>query len=192
MARPQAYNTDDALQRATELFWSQGYGATSIDQLLVVMGLSRSSLYHAFGDKRELFIKAMDFYAVQMDPFLEALQFATDPILAIQTLFEAVHLDPDQQIREKGCMFVNTVVELSEVDNILVLHAAKHMQKLNRAFEACFASCITAGTLSPEKNPRALANFFMSVNKGLRVSVRHGSSLRELRDVMETALQVLD
>ena len=89
MARPQAYNTDDALQRATELFWSQGYGATSIDQLLVVMGLSRSSLYHAFGDKRELFIKAMDFYAVQMDPFLEALQFATDPILAIQTLLKS-------------------------------------------------------------------------------------------------------
>jgi TetR/AcrR family transcriptional regulator, transcriptional repressor for nem operon len=191
MARPQAYDTQQALQQASELFWAQGYSATSIDQLLEVMGLSRSSLYHAFGDKRSLFLQVLEFFASQMDPVCEMLTVADNPAQVVRTFFEQTHLNVADPNRHKGCLLVNTVVELADVDVELVATAATHLKRLEQALCTCFERGVASGQLAADKDPQALAQFFMSVNKGLRVSMRHGASNDEIRAVAETALLVL-
>ena len=60
MARLQEFNTEEALRKAMNMFWQKGYEATSLADLLEAMGLSKSSLYAAFGGNRELFIAAFD------------------------------------------------------------------------------------------------------------------------------------
>jgi TetR/AcrR family transcriptional regulator, transcriptional repressor for nem operon len=191
MARPQAYDTHQALQQASELFWAQGYSATSIDQLLEVMGLSRSSLYHAFGDKRSLFLLVLEFFASQMDPICDMLSKADNPEQVVRMFFEQTHLNAADPNRHKGCLLVNTVVELADVDIELVATAAAHLKRLEQALCTCFERGVASGHLAADKDPRALAQFFMNVNKGLRVSMRHGASNDEIRAVAETALLVL-
>ena len=66
MARPKAFDVDQALERAMELFWRQGYLATSLPDLVEHMGIGRQSLYDTFGDKRQLFLQALDRYAAVM------------------------------------------------------------------------------------------------------------------------------
>jgi AcrR family transcriptional regulator len=85
MARPIEFDKDKALDRALLLFWEKGYQATSLQDLLQELGISRSSLYAAFGDKRNLFIECLDLFAERTQlvllkagqgrPALEALQF---------------------------------------------------------------------------------------------------------------------
>lgn len=191
MARPQAYDTQQALLQASQLFWAQGYSATSIDQLLEVMGLSRSSLYHAFGDKRSLFLQVMAFFASQMDPMYDMLTMADNPEQVVRMFFEQTHLNPDDPNRDKGCLLVNTVVELADVDEELVTTAVVYLSRLEQALCTCFERGIVSGRLSADKNPQALAQFFMNINKGMRVSMRHGASIHEIRAVAETALLVL-
>lgn len=62
MARPREFDADIALDRATDVFWAKGYEATSLDDLCEATGLSRSSLYAAFGTKRDLLLQSVDRY----------------------------------------------------------------------------------------------------------------------------------
>src|SRR5215510_10816443 len=64
--RPRAYDPDTALARATETFWKAGYAGTSLDDLGTAMGMNRPSLYGAFGDKRDLYIKTLEHYRDQV------------------------------------------------------------------------------------------------------------------------------
>src|ERR1700759_5024209 len=60
--RPRSYDPELGLQRATETFWKKGYAATSLDDLAAAMGMNRPSLYAGFGDKRALYLKALNRY----------------------------------------------------------------------------------------------------------------------------------
>ena len=62
MARQKEFDREEALDRAMAAFWSKGYAATSIEDLVAHMGIQRGSLYGTFGDKRRLFLAALDRY----------------------------------------------------------------------------------------------------------------------------------
>src|SRR3546814_21123720 len=72
MARPKGFDTAAALERAMELFWQQGYAATSMEQLVAAMGISRQSLYDTYGDKHALFLAALDSYCAMLEAALLA------------------------------------------------------------------------------------------------------------------------
>ena len=92
MARPRTFDRDEVLDRAVQLFWTQGYERTSVQDLVDSMGIQRGSLYAAFGDKKHLFLEALDRYEQtfrgEMERLLDGPGRAHDGIRAV---FEAQH-----------------------------------------------------------------------------------------------------
>ena len=157
------------------------------------MDLNRSSLYNTFGDKRQLFLKVMDRYCQcvvgpnfslldQPGPALPALR------KFVQTMIQAGLADPQR----RGCLVANTIMELGP-------HEPDIAGKLNRIFkmgEDTFFSVLTRAKgqneLGPEKDPRILARFFMTMMQGTIVMIKAGASANALTQTTDTALSILD
>src|SRR5215470_7162266 len=91
MARPRSFDPDDALARAMEAFWAKGYEGTSLADLVAATGLNKGSLYAAFGDKRRLYLAAIERYErVAIDATIARLRDAVDPAAAIAAVFDGV------------------------------------------------------------------------------------------------------
>src|SRR5260370_36903102 len=87
MARPREFEREEALERATEVFWAKGYASTSTDDLLTAMGIGRQSLYNAFQDKRALYLEALERYQrTTIAGHLQRLNRAASPIAGVQPL----------------------------------------------------------------------------------------------------------
>lgn len=129
LGRPRSFDPDAALRAALEVFWQQGYEATSLDDLNRAMGLSRSSFYAFFGSKHAVLMAAVRLYA---DERFAALTDQTksnpDPRAAVGAML-AVIADVDGGAR--GCLFVNAVAELAPGDHELVAFAQAHTRRVH-------------------------------------------------------------
>ncbi len=190
MARTKEYNKDQALQDAMILFWTQGYSATSVQQLLDIMGLSRSSMYAEFGNKRDLFLEALSRYNNSIDQLIDGISKAVDPADAVKEFYRIGFTQQPDDLRHKGCFMVNTIVELRHVDDELSSIAANSFNQIEEAFTKCFQKCIVNGTLRHDCKPEALAAFFMTLFKGMRVTGSQGVSENYLDSVIEPSLVV--
>ncbi len=190
MARTKAYDKNKALEDAMTLFWAQGYTATSVQQLLDVMSISRSSMYSEFGNKRDLFVEVMSLYFSLTNELINVVSRADDPADAIRDFYEIGFVQQSNTLLYRGCLLVNTILELRDVDNELSLIAAQYFDEVEKAFVNCFQKCASSGTLHPRHDPEMLASFFVTVIKGMRVVARQIPSENYLRGVIETALTI--
>src|SRR5215831_79435 len=116
MARPKDYDRDDVLLGARDLFWEQGYEATSITELEERTGLNRSSLYHEFGSKYGLFEAALDCYADRVIAMLFAdLRDESARLDTVASLFTrlAEAFRSEAAVSTRGCLMVNSIAELA-------------------------------------------------------------------------------
>ena len=133
MARPRAFDTGAALDEVTAAFWNRGYEATSLADLEAGTGLSRSSLYQAFGGKREMFEAALTHYQEQqIDPILRGLEApgAGLPELRayLSTLARILRSDPE--LAQRGCLVVNSMSELASHDEDARLTSMAYRQRI--------------------------------------------------------------
>ena len=186
MARPLEFDRDAALDRAMRVFWRQGYQAASLPDLLAEMGISRSSLYAAFGDKRGLMLECLDLFATRTLQILSRARDGQPPLEALRRFFDRSVVDPPGGKAEWGCLLVNTVLEMADVEDALSAHAAARLGEVQAGFEACLrdAGC-------PPAQADELAAFLMLVNQGLRVSSRRAQPLEARRDQIATTFRVL-
>lgn len=186
MARPLEFDRDAALDRAMRVFWRQGYQAASLPDLLTDMGISRSSLYAAFGDKRGLMLECVDLFARRTLQILARARAANPPLEALRGFFDRSVIEPPGGQSEWGCLLVNTVLELAEVDDGISAHAGARLAEV----EAGFADCLRDAGCAADQ-ARDLAAFLMLVNQGLRVSSRRDLPLQARRDQIATTFRVL-
>lgn len=191
MARIKEYDSHEALEAAMMLFWAQGYTATSVQQLLDVMGISRSSMYSEFGNKRDLFVEVLSLYNFLTQELIGTISRANDPIGAVKDFYEVGFVQQPDKVLYRGCLFVNTILELRDVDNELSKLAAGYFDEVERELAECFQKCISNGTLHEQNQPAILASFFITTIKGMRVVARQNPGEEYLRGVIETALLVL-
>ena len=191
MARPAEFDRQEALENAMMLFWSQGYTATSVQQLLDCMGISRSSLYAAFGTKRDLFVEVLHHFHEMSKELAQVMAEAQDPVRGIRDFFEMGFFRYSDQWISQGCLLVNTILEMDGVDNDLCAIAAGHVDEIENAFAEYFRRCSADGTLPKGHDPEALARFVMTLVKGMRVAVRQKAGEAYLRGIVETALLVV-
>src|SRR5580704_13804460 len=128
MARPREFDRDEALDHATRVFWAKGYASASTEDLLAAMNIGRQSLYNAFGDKRKLYLEALERYQRESTAIhLERLNSSASPLAGIEALLLGL-ISEDDSVRALGCMGVSSVCEFGAADPELVILRAKWAQ----------------------------------------------------------------
>ncbi|WP_067798606.1 TetR/AcrR family transcriptional regulator [Actinomadura formosensis] len=192
MARTKEFDPDAVLQRALELFWERGYEATSMADLVERLGIARASIYATFGGKHDLYLKALERYLRTADPSLAETLSRPGPVLpAVRALIERYAEESAGDRRRRGCLVVNTAVELAARD----AEAARLVESSWSFLEASLTSALmrarAQGELPPEKDPRALARFLLVLLQGMRVLGRAPAGEERLRDAAREALSLL-
>jgi len=133
MARPREFDMQEALNAAMSEFWERGYEATSMEDLLNAMGLTKGSLYKAFGDKHNLFLLSLQGYLDRLfETMKEAVESSGDPEESLSTLMGLVENLCCKQVTPKGCFAVNTVVELSQRDEKASEILKRHLVRVEK------------------------------------------------------------
>jgi len=190
MARPREFDVDEALGRATEVFWKRGYEATSVQDLVDALGVNRASLYGTFGDKAQLFSAVLDRYGRQVNGLVErALAPPASGAEAIRAWFQELIRRVTQPGGPRGCLIVGSVSSCTTAPDPLrerVIAAVRASP--DRLQEALARDPKLAG----RDDLRALARFFAAEGHGLAVLARAGVRRQELDAAAEVALKVLE
>ena len=176
-----------------EAFWERGYAATSVNDLLAEMGLSRGSLYDTFGDKKTLFLAALDKYEAQRGHELHNM--LDRPGSAKSALVDFIHMAADcctSEAGRRGCLAGKAAMELAPHDKDIT----EWLREYHRRNIALVARTVARGQQQGEINenlePRAAARFLLNALGGLRLLGTMSPSESEVQDVVELTLKVLD
>lgn len=188
--RPRVFDMDEALDMALKIFWARGYEGASIAELTETIGVSKPSLYAAFGNKEELFYKALMRYASGPVAFVnDVLKEPTARKVAESFLLRAAEFLTDPQ-HPKGCMIVQGALSSGEsaelVRNTLINFRKSYEKKL----EDRFTKAIVDGDLFSDANPKSLAKYLATLHQGMSVQATSGATKDELLDIANIALKI--
>ncbi|MCZ6689791.1 MAG: TetR/AcrR family transcriptional regulator [Planctomycetota bacterium] len=192
MPRQKEFDQAEALARAMDTFWRQGYEAASIADLEGQMRIGRGSMYLAFGDKHSLFVAALDAYC---DKVVEGLSKAIHGAASTKeglAVFLAMRLEEvSLQPESKGCFLSNAIAELAPRDERVTEIATRTLSRLEETIYTSLLRDRKAGRLPKGKRPRALARYLVSSIQGLTVMSRVGMGVATLRDIVGVLLDTL-
>jgi TetR/AcrR family transcriptional repressor of nem operon len=192
MARTKVFDKQEVLDRAMNLFWKKGYNATSAQDLVDHLGISRSSLYDTFGDKHSLFVKALKQYRInRVDPILRLQNSVEDPEACIRLFFESVKEEAVGENSSKGCFVVNSAVELAPVDSEIAAIANAIMRDTEEALCRVIKNGQDIGVFTTNQSARSLARFVFNALNGLRVTVKFNADREVLEEIINACLSVL-
>ncbi|MET9169772.1 TetR/AcrR family transcriptional regulator [Streptomyces misionensis] len=175
--RPREFDKDRTLERALELFWSRGYGATSIQDLVDALGVERGSLYGAFGDKRRFYLEAVRLYWEVYERHLTAA-LDTSPLLPAlrEILSHPVRLDElvsDAGVPQ-GCLVGNTTAELVPQDSEATDVVTRSYRRFTDIVADALRRAQAAGEVTDGARPAAQAQMLLYLVQGLSLVSRAG------------------
>jgi AcrR family transcriptional regulator len=193
LGRPRAYDPQAAIRLATDAFWKTGYSGTSLQEISAATGMNKPSLYAAFGDKRTLYLEALERYweaafaamhkALADDHGLgEALMLVYEGALSIYFSGEG---------RPRGCFVIGTAVTEAVEDAEIRKIVAAGLRRFDTDFEARFRTARENGELSADADPAALAMLATATMHTIAVRARAGVSRAEVRELARKAVGVL-
>jgi len=194
MARPREFNVDHALDQALQVFWSKGYEAASMRDLIGAMGISKSSFYDTFGSKHELFLSAIDRYNATVSACgLEAMiQESPSPKLGIENVLQSVIEAIVQKGEKRGCFLSNCAVEVACHDDDAAQRVAEGLSNTEETFYCAVKRGQKAGEIATDKEARAIARYLTGTLNGILVMGKANPDRKTLQDVARVALSVLD
>ena len=190
MARSKEFNEEEALDKAMEIFWKQGYEKTSIQDLVDQMGIHRRSLYDTFGDKHSLFVQTLERYeSLIAAQIRKQITEEMTTVESIRKIFElAVYSD---NASPKGCLMVNTAVELSLLDN----EVSQRIQSAFKQTENLIADLLIRGQARGEVarsfDIGELARYIHNALIGVRVLVKMTADPKEFDSTIDMTLSIL-
>ena len=191
--RPRAYQPEVALGKALDLFRKGGFAATSLDDLSVATGMNRPSLYGAFGDKRELYIKSYARYradarAAMLDIFRDEL-----PIRQRLARIYAVALDIylSGEAGPRGCFTVMTAASEAVADPEIRAMVLEGFSELDKAFAACFRLAKEKDELPASADPAVLAQLASATIHTIAIRARARVPRKELEAIVNGAIEVM-
>jgi len=191
MARVKEFDPEVALQRAMELFWRQGYEATSIADLVAHLGIAKASLYATFGGKHDLYLAALDRYIRHPDPDPVEVLSGTGPVLpAIQTLLD-IYAAPGPTDRPAGCMVVAAAVECAPDDQAVQGRLERSWGSSELLLTSALLRARAQGEISADAEPASLARFLLVLIQGIRVVGASSADGDRARDAARHALDAL-
>ena len=191
MARPREFDELAALDEALLQFWSHGYEATSTRELAQRMGITSASLYNAFGDKRGLYRRVLDRYVERsLDERLRRYA-PLAPRAALETFFREIIERSVMDPQHKGCLLVNSALELSPHDAEFRRIVAEVFERIEAFFCQCIKAGQAEGTLTRARSAAELARMLLSVLLGIRGLARSRPERALLENAAHSALHLL-
>jgi TetR/AcrR family transcriptional repressor of nem operon len=192
--RPRAFDAEQALKRARDLFWSRGYAATSVQDLVDELGVQRGSLYAAFGDKHDLYLKAVALYARENREHLEAM-LRDGPVLPAlrRMLLDPAALTgaPDRPQGRRGCMVGNTTAELVPGDEEARALAAAAYDGFVEVVSAALTRAQATGEVTASVSPETQARLLLLLFQGSALVSRAQPDRERLAASVDAALDAL-
>jgi TetR/AcrR family transcriptional repressor of nem operon len=194
VARTKEFDPDAALRAALELFWRRGYEATSMSDLVEHLGVGRASLYATFGNKRELYLKALERYEQGLLPDLLADLARPGPALpGVRSLVRRYAVEATaEDLRGRGCFVTNTAAELAPHDPVAARRVERNWDQLETVLHSSLTRARDQGELPPGRDPVALARMLLVLLQGMRVVGKASADPARVRDAAEQALALLD
>jgi AcrR family transcriptional regulator len=191
--RPRAYDPEAALKQATDTFWKAGYSGTSLDKISAATGMNPPSLYAAFGNKRALYLDALERYwqmslaatreaLAEEGPLRESLMRAYEAALSIYFSGKG---------HPRGCFVVGTAVAEAVEDAKIRNSVAAGICAIDADFEARFRAAQEEGELKEEADPTALAVVASATMHTIAIRARAGAPRDELNEIARKAVNVI-
>ena len=192
MGKLPKFDMDDVLSKVIDQFWRHGYSATSIRDLENATGLFRGSLYHAFGDKREMFFRALHRYdqLYREDPINE-LEKHPSPREAVLSVFESAASQVTDNGSSDGCLEVNVALELGAHDEKVASFIADAFGGMAEFLRESIERGQARGEICSEVAPDQTAKSLLSLFLGLRVLARVSPDQSFLQSVVKQAKALL-
>lgn len=191
VGRPREFDYDEALEKAIRVFWTKGYEGASMPDLTEAMGMSRPSIYASFGNKEELFRKALDSYAQKSTiAFRELLDAPTLRESLTRFLTGAADALSCKE-RPRGCFVVQSALVGSDDAKAACKETGHRREVTVKVLDERFRRAAAEGELSPEADTKALARFYAAVQQGMSVQSISGLSCAELKSIAQHALAAL-
>ncbi|MDX1332535.1 MAG: TetR/AcrR family transcriptional regulator [Robiginitalea sp.] len=193
MPRTKTFDEKAVLEKAMELFWTQGYHATSIQDLVDHLGINRASLYDTYGGKESLFQKAFRHYREQntarIKQFLEQMPEVRE---GLGTLFNGAIKEAAADADRKGCFVVNTATELIPGDPTLLQVLAENKRTFEQLFYDYLKKGEETGQFPAGKNLRAIASLLFTLYNGLKVVSKVTPDPKQYQASIDEVLRLLD
>ncbi len=193
MAKTARYERQEIVQRATHLFWSKGFHATSMRNLQDFIDMRPGSIYASFGSKEGLFRETLRCYADASLARLSACaEAAPSPLAALRHFVQLVVVDDQESAPSDLCMLVKTIAELTEDNAELIADARLLLKEIENAFMQLLVQAQNDGELDANRDPRRLARFLQMQLMGLRTYARandNDNAIHEMIDELFFCLQ---
>lgn len=192
VARPRKFTEDEVVASAGQTFVRNGYGGTTVDDLMKATGLGKQSLYNTFGGKRGLFLRALlastaDAIAA-VDEALAGPDSTPLERIKAQMLKVALALSDDNS---QDSLFTKATVELGHRDTDVAASALDGLTRLEAIYRHCIIDAQHSGEIVSEADPHSLAAYFVAVTRGMEVLATAGVGRAELTAIATTSLAAL-
>ncbi len=188
--RPREFCTDMALAAALRVFWTKGYEGASLTDLTDAMGITRPSLYAAFGNKEELFRKALDLYEREKLAYMREAIAAPTARAVAETLLRGALMMQTSDCDPHGCLRVISSVACGVEAESIRAEVIARRQSSHNALLKRFEQAEAAGELPQGMNAEGLTAFLSALLQGLSLQAGAGASREELEHLVETSLKL--
>ena len=189
MGRPREFDIDKALDCALKVFWRKGYEGASLSDLTQAMGINRPSLYAAFGNKEQLFRKALDRYISGPAAYVgESLKEPTARAVVERLLTSAADSLTDPS-HPPGCLIIQGALSCGDEADPIRRELIARREATQAAIRKRLQRAKSQGDLSPDSSPADLALYLTTVIQGMSVQAASGATREELRRLAGTALR---
>jgi TetR/AcrR family transcriptional repressor of nem operon len=191
MARPREFDEDVVLDTVAQCFWSRGYEATSIRNLIASTGITGASLYNAFGDKRALYERALGHYVE--GSIADRIQRCGElaPREAIDAFFEEILARSVGDRQHRGCMLVNAALDVAANDPDFQTFVAGVLIRIEAFFFNCVKTGQDDGTIARSLPAETVARHLLGALIGVRVLARVRPERALLEGIVTGALALL-
>ena len=192
MGKKRQFDEEEVLQVITNHFWKHGYGATKMDQLAEISGLTKTSIYNAFGNKEALFLKALDFYLKKsLRGLIDNLDMNKPMSENLQTILHQSFMQSEADMVSNGCMVTNSIVELSCNEQKLYEAVTEKYKKTRCTMFDFFNHYAEKDMLAPSVSAKELTDLYMTFHQGLKVQCRNDDCTAILEQTIQAFITLI-
>lgn len=185
--RPQQYDYATVFESALQLFWSRGFEATSMGDLLTATGLSRSSFYQAFSSKRDLYLKCLEAYDDHIIAAMRSdLAGAKTGRAFVEEGLAALYGESELTCDDRGCMMMNAAGEFPQSDTEIAAVVIRNTDRVLGVLGEAIDRCRSEGDLTATESTEALADYVFAAYSGMITMMKAGMDRRHLENASDS------